>query len=150
MNEYERTGRRLAEFQKLAQRQSENRDRMADHDDPETMAAILYGEVVELQEQLVESQLSGDANKVAKELGDCFIALTKVARLCGIDLITAGLMKLDRNAVKYADHRFNNGYVYDDSIEVGRRIWDKDREAQWDEDYLLVLSDHVESIGDDS
>jgi NTP pyrophosphatase (non-canonical NTP hydrolase) len=76
---------------------------------PKNLAMALTGEAGELAAELqwlddaaITKDLNGDLrDRLANEAADVFIYLVRFADVCGIDLVTEGLAKVERNRERY-------------------------------------------------
>lgn len=93
-------------------------------DDAFSLAQALMGEVQELQDQLQESAVTGEAMPVGLELADVLNYALRLCHCMGFDPVDLLVMKNDRNSRKFPDFLMSkNGRTPQEAITAAKKSW---------------------------
>ena len=94
----------MSRFRELSQRVAKQNKEvyLFSQDTPEGIAGMIIEEAEELRKELLQIFVTGQAWKLAGEIGDILYLLIRMGQLSGIDPLDALELKIDRNYEKYA------------------------------------------------
>lgn len=120
--------------------QTEQKKLWKDHDSPELMVSMMKEEVVELEEAIQDSLLSGDVFNVASEIGDILYLSLKLCHILGFVPEDVVDMKIVRNDLKYPNDMNSYG-DYASRRQQSKDMWTAmGGDVAFSHAYLDVLS----------